>query len=90
MLKTHLKEVEAFIRERRGNERSFEELYEKLKSEIENADAPQTYRTALEDAEKKASEYKKAGETGGTAWPEFEKFVSEFEKSVAEAIKEAP
>ena len=38
--------------------------------------------------EKLIPPYQKARETGGSAWPEFEKFVSEFEKTVTEAIRE--
>lgn len=88
MAKEQLEEVVAFIREHRSNENNFEKLHAKLQEETKKEDA--TYTTQLKEVgEKSAAEYRKAKETGGTAWPEFEKFVSEFEKTVIDALKES-
>jgi hypothetical protein len=87
MGKVQLEEVTAFIREHRSNESNFEKLYAKL--EEQTREDNKTYTSQLlEIKEKSAEEYRKAKETGGTAWPEFEKFVSEFEKTVIDALKE--
>lgn len=89
MQKTHFEELAAFIREHRSNEGNFEKLYEKLEAETTNENADANYRSSLtEIKEKGAEDYRKAKETGGTAWPEYEKFVSQFEKAVMEATKE--
>ena len=86
-MKNHLEEVAAFIREHRSNEANFEKLYAKLTTETDAADADENYRKCLlEVKEKTAEAYKVAKENGGTTWPEFEKFVSGFEKAVMEAI----
>jgi hemerythrin-like domain-containing protein len=83
-----LKQVAEFIREHRSNESNFETLCQKLSEEITNSAADETYKRNLQDVkEKAAEEYNKAKENGGTAWPEFEKFVSDFEKAVVEELK---
>lgn len=64
----------AFLREHRSNEANFEKLAAKLD---ETPGLPNGEAIA-----EKAEAYRKARETGGTAWPEFEKFVSEFERAV--------
>jgi hypothetical protein len=88
MDKTQLEEVAAFIREHRSNESNFEKLYAKLEEETGKDDT--NYTNQLQEIkEKGAEEYRKAKQTSGTAWPEFEKFVSEFEKTVVEALREA-
>ena len=87
MDKTHFEELAAFIREHRSNESNFEKLYAKLEEEPSKGGSP-AYREALPSIKTKAEEYQKAKETGGIAWPEFEKFVSEFEKAVMEALRE--
>lgn len=78
------------IREQRSSEGNFETLYGVLQ-EAKNF-AQQNNKAALanelnEVDEKYAAEYKKAKEVAGSAWPEFEKFVSQFEKSLTEANK---
>jgi len=87
MQKTHLEEVADFIKQHRNNEGNFELIYAKLEEEagaVDNSD----YTSSLQEIKEKAApEYKKAKEKGGTAWPEFEKFVSEFEKTVTAALK---
>ena len=88
MQKEQLEEVSAFIREHRSNESNFEKLYAKLEEETKKEDA--TYASQLKEiSDKAAAEYRKAKENGGTAWPEFEKFVSEFERTVVDALKES-
>ena len=88
MDKAHLEEIATFIREHRSNESNFEKLYAKLEEETNNEGAGEAYRTTLAEVkEKSAAEYRKAKETGGTAWPEFEKFVTEFERAAIEASK---
>ena len=76
----------AFIREHRGNEGNFEKLYNKLEAEIEDNPTAEKYVGSLQEIKEKAvPEYKKAKETKGTAWPEFEKFVTEFERAIVNA-----
>lgn len=77
MTKNQVNELVAFIREHRSNEANFEKLYARLLKEIKNG------IPGLEDIkEKSAEEYRSAKQTGGNTWPEFEKFVSEFETIV--------
>ena len=83
-----LKDLTAFLREHRSNEGNFEKLYQKLQEETTREDADAQYRNELQAlVEKEADEYRKAKEAGGTAWPEFEKFASGFEKAVVNATK---
>ncbi|HEX8315227.1 MAG TPA: hypothetical protein VF609_09545 [Flavisolibacter sp.] len=81
----HLQEVAAFIKEHRSNEGNFEKLYAKLEEETGNA-TTNGLHNSINDIQTKADEYRKAKENGGTAWPEFEKFVSEFEKAVMKVL----
>lgn len=78
------------IREHRSSEGAFETLLGVL-TKAKNF-AKQSGNTILADElnevdEKYAAEYRKAKEIGGSAWPEFEKFVSQFEKSLTDANK---
>jgi len=91
--RAQLEEFLLFIRERRSDESHFDELYDKLNeliqavssNGIENAD----YVSQLKEAkEKQAEVYKQAKETGGTAWPEYEKFITQLEKTTTSIIKE--
>lgn len=75
-----------FIKEHRSDERHFDKLYDKLNETIqtlqndgqENGD----YLNSLIDIkEKQAEVYKQAKENASSAWPEFEKFVTELEKA---------
>ena len=87
--KKHLEEVASFIKEHRSNEIAFEKLYDKLVEEIESPTSDEAYKNNLvEIKEKAAEEYNKAKETFGSAWPEFEKFVTQFERSLTTAAKE--
>ncbi|HVF96383.1 MAG TPA: hypothetical protein VM871_03635 [Flavisolibacter sp.] len=87
--KEHFEEVAAFIREHRSNESNFETLYQKLNEEATAEGPDETYRTAVTEAKEKAAAYAKAKEAGGTTWPEFENFTSDFEKAVIAALKNA-
>lgn len=76
------------IREHRSSEGNFETLYGVLQEAKKFAE--QNNNTELADElneadEKYAAEYKRAKEVGGSAWPEFEKFVSQLERSLTEA-----
>ncbi len=83
----HLEKVTAFIREHRSNEGDFEKIYTRLTEESEMPGSDDAYKNnLLEVKEKAAEEYRKAKEINGTAWPEFEKFVTGFEKAVLQAI----
>jgi hypothetical protein len=88
--KNHLQELAQFIREHRSSEGHFETLYNRLKAEqqtVQKSTAEQDYATNLTEAlEKHAATYQQHKETGGSAWPEFENFVSHFEKSVMDAL----
>lgn len=89
MTKKQLEETAAFIREHRSNESSFSMLYAKLEEAAGNADGE--YKERLEELrEKQATEYNTAKDKGGKAWPEFEKFVSGFERAVMEASGRQP
>ena len=77
-----------FIRDNRGNEASFEDLYQKLLDELRDEESSSAYREKLEEIkEKQAEVYRQAKDTQGSAWPEFENFVSEFEKAVTHFSK---
>lgn len=88
MEKSHLENVAAFIREHRSNESNFKILQQKLEEETGAGD--ENYASQLKEIkEKNIEEYTKARENGGTTWPEFEKFISAFEKAVLEAMQTA-
>ncbi|HET7896020.1 MAG TPA: hypothetical protein VFL47_00070 [Flavisolibacter sp.] len=77
-----------FIREHRSSEGNFDVLQQQLEKAIESA--RQQNETGLAEAlqevkEKYATAYQKAKETGGSAWPEFEKFVTQFELALTGA-----
>lgn len=93
--KKHLEAIAQFIREHRNSEGHFQLLYEKLMAEQQ---AAQQERTAAENSyaaslaeimEKQASLYQQKKEKGISAWPEFEAFVSHFEKAVLQALHAA-
>lgn len=70
----------AFIRQHRGDESHFTVLHNRLLGD-ESAD-DSTLQPLKEEGEKLADVYKNAKEKSGTAWPEFENFVSFYEKSL--------
>lgn len=86
MNREHLDSVLEFIKAHRSNEANFEKLVSKLEEEASNAENSQQYTGALQEIkEKQTEEYRQAKTTTGTAWPEFENFVSAFEKAITEA-----
>jgi hypothetical protein len=84
--KAHLEEVAAFIKDHRGNEADFALLYKKLVEESTGNGEPDYQQTLAEIKDKAAEEYKTAKERTPSAWPEFEKFVTAFEKAVLKAL----
>ncbi len=88
MEKKSLEETAAFIREHRGNENNFAALQARLDEEAGRAG--DDYKMILQEIkEKQGADYLAAKETGGTTWPEFEKFASSFEKAVIDALHTA-
>ena len=86
--KKQLEELLAFVRTQRGKEGNFESIYNKLVEECK-ATSDEGYRNQLgEIKEKQAATYRQAKEAGAVAWPEFENFVSEFEKTITSMLKE--
>lgn len=89
-----LEALSGFIHEHRSNEGNFEKLYRKLEEECaaeKQAGDHHTrqYLAGLEDIrEKQAEAYRSSRDKGGTAWPEYEKFVTQFEKLVVDARKD--
>ncbi|HVG13830.1 MAG TPA: hypothetical protein VM935_02680 [Chitinophagaceae bacterium] len=82
MMNEHIKEVLQFIKEHRSNESNFEKIYAKLEAELSQKDGDSDYLANLHELkEKQAVTYKQAKKEGTSAWPEFENFVSGFEKA---------
>jgi hypothetical protein len=84
-MENRFEEVMGAIKEVRSNEAHFEKLVALLQKECAAAGNPE-YRQKLEAlSQKEATAYRQAKEKGGTAWPEYEHFVTGFEKAVLEA-----
>ncbi|SHG08567.1 hypothetical protein SAMN05444008_117104 [Cnuella takakiae] len=83
------KHLLAFLREHRGNEANFQQINEQIGQALqEEWDAVQ--RESLQEVQDKyAGAYTTAREQGGSAWPEFERYVSELEKCLLAADKAA-
>lgn len=80
------------IREHRSSESNFAALHQTLEAATKAAEESNNATLAAELKEvneKYAAEYQKAKETNGNAWPEFEKFVTQFERALTSAKKEA-
>lgn len=87
---THLQDVLAFIREHRSNPMNFRKLEEKLGEELRNSKNDPEYHAALSEIQNKyASGFTEAREQNGQAWPEFENFIANFERSVIAEMKKA-
>lgn len=87
--KKQLEDLLAYIREQRSNEGHFEALYTRLVQEA-GSNNDEEYRTSLQEIkQKQVTTYRQASQKGAAAWPEFENFVSEFEKTTTEALKRA-
>jgi hypothetical protein len=83
--KEHLEALAHFIRENRSSESNFDKLHEMLVAES-NAAAEGYAGKLYETLEKHAAAYKQKKDKGAGAWPEFENFVTHFEKAVTEAL----
>lgn len=82
-------EIMQTIREHRSSESNFDKLCQELEKAIVAAETNTSLVSDLQEVkEKYAAEYQKAKETGGSAWPEFEKFVTQFERTLTSANKE--
>lgn len=79
------------LREYRSSEGNFETIHTTLTEAINNAQHNNN-TTLAEDLkevdEKYASEYKNARQISGSAWPEFEKFVTQFERTLTKVQKD--
>jgi hypothetical protein len=83
-------EIMQTIRENRGSESNFDRLLQQLDKAIgfaQNENNKELAGDLQEIKEKYAAEYKKAKETGGSAWPEFENFVTQFERALTAKAK---
>lgn len=81
-------EIMQTVKENRSSEEHFNRLLQAL--EKATAQAQQQNNTTLAGDLQKvkdtyATAYEKTKETGGTAWPEFERFVTEFERALVNA-----
>ena len=85
-------EIMQNIREHRSSESNYAAIQQELDKAI-TASQQASHSTLSNDLqevkEKYASEYEKAKETGGSAWPEFEKFVTQFERALTNASKQS-
>ena len=76
------------VKENRGSEQHFNRLVQALNKATGLAHE-QNNAALAEDLQKVkdtyAAGYEKTKETGGTAWPEFERFVTEFERALLNA-----
>lgn len=89
LTKEHLQQVLEFIREHRSTEGGFTPIHSKLEEELSTAEPGSEYYTTLQETKEKHLEaYTTARGQGGSAWPEYENFVAEFEKGITAALKE--
>jgi hypothetical protein len=91
--KQQLESLSTFIRAHRGAENHFEALFQKLtevcdaeQAEAGNAAQNEYLHALLETKDKYAAAYRQGREKSGSAWPEFENFVTHFEKGVTGAL----
>jgi hypothetical protein len=83
-------EIMQVIRENRSSESNFNTLLEQLEKATTWAQQENNSELATElheVKEKYVPEYQKAKDNAGTAWPEFEKFVTQFERSLTKTAK---
>lgn len=90
-----LQELLHFIQEHRSNEANFQKIYDRLEQEIianNNSadDGSKKFQDDLQEVKDKQAEvYQQAKENGGSAWPEFENFITQLEKSITDAMNES-
>lgn len=83
-----IEQIMQTIRENRSSESNYALLQQELDKTIaaaRQAGNPDVTKELEDVKEKYAAEYEKSKETGGTAWPEFEKFVTQFERALTQA-----
>lgn len=74
-------ELQEFIRLHRNNESNFHVLLKKLEQKINEGNKSNI--TQLQEIKnKQAEEYTTAKQKSGNAWPEFENFVTAFERAL--------
>ena len=79
------------IRDNRSSESNFATLQQELDNTISTAQLSgesELIAELQEIKEKYVSEYENAKASGGTAWPAYEKFVTQFERVLTGAKKE--
>ena len=84
-----LQHITDAIRESRSNESNFDVLCKYLREAIAAAEKQNNtwmHNNLKEVQDKYAGEYLKARETRDSAWPEFEKFVAQFERSINSGV----
>lgn len=82
MSTTEAQQLLNFLREHRGNEANFQQINEAVTASIGNS-----IPGLQEVQDKYADAYTTAREQGGSAWPEFERYVSELEKCLVAVDK---
>lgn len=78
------------IRDHRSSESNFEVISQTLRAALRMAEENNHSSLAhslKEIEEKYGTEYQKAKETGGSAWPEFENYVTQLERELTAAQK---
>ena len=82
-----IQELLGFIREHRSNEANFEKIKEKTEFILHAGEGESSLQTDLSEVqEKNAAAYTKALEQGGSAWPEFESYISALERTLTAAM----
>ncbi len=84
-------EILATVREARSSESHFDRIEQALETALAMAqkEGDSALANELQDVQEKyAAEYRKAKETRDSAWPEFEKFVTQFERAMTGADKQ--
>ncbi len=85
-------EQKQLLRDKRGAEGNFDELVASLQKAIEHAESVNSPQTdgLKEIMSRQVPKYKAAKENGGTTWPEFEQFVSAWEKLLIKKADHIP
>ncbi|MFN2458263.1 MAG: hypothetical protein ABR502_08700 [Chitinophagaceae bacterium] len=63
-------------------------MYQKIEEDLRNPESDPGYIRNLQGIKTKQAEaFRKTKEGGSSAWPEFEKFVSDFERVLTETLR---
>lgn len=82
-----LQVLQEFLRSHRSNEANFAAISQKLDEALSQAGDGTEFFDALEETkEKYGAAYATARENNGAAWPEFENFITHFERGIVAAI----